>query len=226
MYDFMIQCHNDTNIAFTFEHFSTFFSGSKLWVRTLVSRSQTRLWSKDQYLLQALKGLFDARELSIHKDPGNLLACAKKKHFLLRQLCTAESIRGTHRHCVVTHGQTCWGKPPSFPHHRLPITLKWASHMTHDSTSCPLWHWPVIDVPKRLFKFAQNFRRCGPLYVLAVVLHVTDVFEASVDLADVRFNLVTPVSPDDDEGGAHAAVTHSGQRPTPYLCKRVRTTKD
>lgn len=58
--------------------------------------------------------------------------------------------------------------------------------------------------------------------MLAVVLHVTDVFEAPVDLTDVGFDLVTPISPDDDEGGAHAAITHSGQRPTPYLGGRVK----
>lgn len=58
--------------------------------------------------------------------------------------------------------------------------------------------------------------------MFAVILHATHVFEASVDLTDVRLNLVSSVCSDDDEGGTHAAVTLSGQCPTPHLFERVR----
>lgn len=76
---------------------------------------------------------------------------------------------------------------------------------------------PVIDAPECLFKLAQDFGGRWPFHMLAVVLHGSDIFEAPVDLADVRFHLVASVGPQDDEGRSHPPISHSGYGAPPHL---------
>lgn len=78
---------------------------------------------------------------------------------------------------------------------------------------------PVVDVSESLFKLAQDLGGCGPLHAPAIILHGSDIFEASVDLVDVGFHLVMPVGPQDDEGRPHPTVTHSGNSAPPHLQK-------
>lgn len=76
---------------------------------------------------------------------------------------------------------------------------------------------PAVDVLQLFLKLAQDFGRRGPLHVSAVILHGFHVSEATVDLADVGLDLVTPVRLQDDEGGTHPPVTHSGKGAPPNL---------
>lgn len=78
-----------------------------------------------------------------------------------------------------------------------------------------------MDALERLFKLAQNLGGRGPLHVPAMILHGSHVFEATVDLTDVRLDLVASVGLQDGEGSSHASVPHSGYSSSPHLKTRV-----
>lgn len=51
----------------------------------------------------------------------------------------------------------------------------------------------------------------------AIVFHGANIFEATVDLADVGLDLVASVGPQDYERSAHPPVSHSGKSAPPNL---------
>lgn len=82
---------------------------------------------------------------------------------------------------------------------------------------------PVVNRLERLFKLVQHFGWRGPLHMLAIILHGSDVAEALGDLADVGLHLVAAVVPEDREGSPRPLVAEPSQGAPPDLRATERT---